>query len=250
MLQSLVDQAPERIFRHGYHCQQLQADVQCSAASFYLINGWHFLFRQPPQDAPLANLTSSDNTNTLPDVHWDAGIPHVPMALELKHHQQQAQQQLHLGFDSSRYHWPANDGISVIALLQLLICQNPLAMMLTIPDLRHPVWSHQTTLQTLSNYLRGSSRREVQVLIQSEYKGIQEHPLIQLTQRIGRLNVRCSHEAITHQLLAWPYGYLNWTAQSGEVCFNNRRECSQRKRNFEHIRDNSSSLKEGRRIHL
>ena len=243
LLQGLVDQAPERIFRHGYHCQQLQADVQCSAASFYLTNGWHFL-PQETHHAPNAKAP-------IPKLHWDADIPHVLMAFELKNRDTRQQQWLRLGFDKARYRWHSKDGISDIALIQLLICQNPAYMSLTITDIQQPIWQHKTTIQVLSDYLRGSPRREVQILIQKEYRGIQEHPLLQLSQRISsRLNIRRSEEFSTSQLLAWPYGYLNWTTHSGEACFNNRRECEQRKRNFELIRDNSSALHEGRRIHL
>ncbi len=243
LLHDIVTQAPSRLHHHGYHCQQLKADVQCSALAFYLHNNWYI---------PAAH----ESPRIPPEFHWDANIPHVPMVYDLIHHElaedNNVTQRLTLGQDSHHYQWRSDpDNIIAIGFLQSLLAQEPRQVLISTCDIRAPLWRHDTTRTLLLHYLKASRHHSVVLLLKEEYPGLQEHPLVQLSQRISRLSIRRNVDIHSHhQLLAIPCGYLEWDQQSGNTCLNHRRECERRQRQFEEIRETSLALQEGRRVHL
>lgn len=243
LLHDIVTHAPARLHHHGYHCAQLVADVQCSAVGFYLQNDWHI--QTPVNPSP----------SSLPDFHWDADMPHVPMATYLSRHtaaiEPMPQNALSLGMDTQSYHWDEDaEDIIAISLMHSMISQAPRSVLITITNIRAPLWSHDSTIRLLLTYLKGSRHRQVTVLLQHEFRGLQEHPLVQLSHRISRLSIRHCENVQVNQLLACPAGYMEWTPQAGDADCNHPRECSQRQRQFEQLHDTSCSLQEGRRVHL
>lgn len=242
LLSDIAIQAPSRLHHHGYHCHQLRADVQCSAVGFYLQNQWYVPSRH-------------ESTHIPPQFHWDANIPHVPMVYDLIHHEQAVPQEaasyLALGQDSHTYQWQQDTDDSIaIGFLQSMLAQEPRQVLINTCDIRAPLWRHETTRRTLLHYLKASRHHNVVLVLKDEYPGLQEHPLIQLSQRMSRLVIRRNADIHNNQMLAIPYGYLEWDQRSGNAGLNHRRECEQRQRQYEEIRETSLALQEGRRVHL
>ena len=205
----------------------LKASVQAQAYNFYLHNGF------------------------VPEVEffWDARIPHLTMNKVLGRDSTPNSHIFEAGEDPETYQ--LENEAAIEGLFQIG-CQNyPRHLLLAINDLQHPMWSSNGTLDSLKRYIRSSPRRNIQILINSEYPGINENPLIQLSHKMSsRIQVKVHSGLKTNGALFEPYGYLLITGSHVKACFNDRSVSARYKEQFSELWRTALPTREARRIHI
>ena len=205
----------------------LKASVQAQAYNFYLTNGF------------------------TPEVEffWDAGIPHLSMNKVLGRDSSPASHIFEAGVDGEIYH--LENEAAIEGLFQIG-CQNePRNLVLAINQLQHPMWSSHASLDSIKRYIRSSPRRKVQILLNAEYPGINDHPLIQLSHKMSsRIQVKVHSGLKNNGALFEPYGYLTATGAHVKTCFNDRSMTARYKEQFEELWRSALPTREARRIHL
>ena len=206
--------------------RMLKASVQAQAFNFYLRNGF------------------------TPEVEffWDAAIPHLTMT-KILGRDHSVSHDFKLGEDSQVYTYQNKAAIE--GLFQIG-CQNrPRAIVLLINDLQHPMWSSSSSLDSIKRFIRSSTKRHIQILIDSEYAGINDHPLIQLASRMSsRIELKVHSGLKMNGALFEPYGYLLASGSDVKACFNDRSTTSRYKEQFTELWTSARPTREARRIHL
>lgn len=204
----------------------LKASVQAQAYNFYLRNGF------------------------IPEVEffWDAGIPHLTMTKVLGR-EASVSHNFEPGEDSQVY--KLSNEAAIEGLFQIG-CQNrPRAIILGINELQHPMWSSSSSLDSIKRFIRSSPKRRIQILINAEYPGINDHPLIQLAHKMSsRIELKVHSGLKTNGALFEPYGYLLASGSDVKACFNDRSITSRYKEQFTELWASALPTREARRIHL
>ncbi|MAS25593.1 MAG: hypothetical protein CMI03_05290 [Oceanospirillaceae bacterium] len=157
---SALLKAAEDHYRKESHGSLLKANAQTHA--------WQFYHRHGFIPEPAFNM--------------DAGIPHVRMIKHLARSGSLSDTFVP-GRDNTDYR--LDPRASAEGLLQIISSYGPAAINIAITDLALPVWSDASTLSCFTRYLRGARQRSMRIIINEEYSGIADHPLIQLQQRIS-----------------------------------------------------------------
>lgn len=213
-------------YQREMHGRILKASVQAQAYNFYLRNGF------------------------TPEVEffWDAGIPHLTMTkvlgreTSISHH-------FEPGEDSQVYN--LTNEAAIEGLFQIG-CQNrPRAIILSIHDLQHPMWSSSSSLDSIKRFIRSSAKRHIQLLIHAEYPGINDHPLIQLAHKMSsRIELKVHSGLKINSALFEPDGYLFTSGSEVKACFNDRSVVSRHKEQFNELWVNALPAKEARRLNM
>lgn len=205
----------------------LKASVQAQAYNFYLNNGF------------------------VPEVEffWDANIPHLTMTKVLGRDSTPSSHIFEMGTDSEIYQ--LQNEAAIEGLFQIG-CQNkPRELILGVTEIHHPMWSSISSLDSIKRYIRSSRQRTIRLLLNQEYPGINDHPLLQLAHRMSsRIQLRIHSGLKTNGAIFDPYGYLISNGSHVKACFNDRSASARYKEQFTDLWRNSQLTKEARRFHI
>lgn len=225
---SLLLQTIEHHAQHQLNLRSMRASVQTRAYRFYRRNGF------------------TPNT----EFCWDANIAHVAMHKPLGIEQTPSQRFV-LGGDYEAYHFTDNHSAAAAGLLHIGLQDRSPRVIMAIADMNEPIWRDQGTRDSLLHYLRQSRQRRIVILLQREYPGIADHPLIQFSQRLSsRIDVRIHSEISESFVLFNPHGYLKLERSGTRACFSNRPICLRLSDFIDNLWRTSQRMKEGRRLRL
>lgn len=213
-------------YQHELGGRILKASVQAQAFSFYRRNGF------TPEG----------------DFYRDAGIPHLTMTRILGREAPE-NHTFEAGQDDQLYQ--PDDPAAIEGLFQIGCQNNPRNLLLMINELNHPVWSSASSLDAIKRFIRSSSRRHIQLLINDESSGINDHPLIQLQQRISsRISLKVHSGVKNNGALFEPYAYLMINGSQVRACFNDRARVARHKEEFDDLWRSAKPAKEARRLKI
>ncbi|MBE0483708.1 MAG: GNAT family N-acetyltransferase [Bacterioplanes sp.] len=225
---SLLLRSIEQYAQQTLHLRAIRASVQTRAYTFYHRNGF-----------------AADT-----DFCWDANIAHVVMHKTLGLEQTPSERFI-LGSDYESYHVTEQHTAAAAGLLHIALQDRSTRVVLAIADLTEPVWRDQGTRDSILYYLRQSRQRRIAILLQQEYAGIADHPLIQFSQRLSsRIEVRVHSEIAESFAIFNPHGYIKLERAGVRACFNNRPICLRLNDYIDNLWRTSQRMKEGRRLRL
>lgn len=219
----------DHIKRHAHHNRitRLELSAQCHAYQFYRRAGFG------AEGRPYA----------------DAGIPHVDMVFRV-FAQEQEKSLYDIHSDEQLHH--AGGLLELNGMFDMLLSQCRQNLLITMHDPDHPLWRREFLLSRIKQLARDNRRFEVQILLDGEHVLINEHPLIQLQQRISsKIQLRIQREISSHNLImADNSAWLDFEQQEGRSCYADRSRVRQLQERFRSCWEKASLPQEARRLHL
>jgi len=219
-------QAAENHHRNEFDGKVLIANAQTHAWGFYRSQGF------VPQQG----------------FYIDAGIPHIEMQKTLG--DSSVSSDLYIPGADQQYH-QLDAPASAEGLIQIGSYYGPQAIRLSITDLNLPVWSDSSTLECLTRYLREARQRSIKVLINSEYGGLGEHPLIKLQQRLtSRIELKIYSGVEESMAIMSPHAWVRISCDQVRARLSDRGAVMRLQDQFEEWWRLGHSSREARRLHI
>jgi predicted GNAT family N-acyltransferase len=218
----------DHIKRHAHNNRitRLELSAQCHAYQFYRRAGFS------AEGQPYA----------------DAGIPHVDMVYRV-FAQEQEQSRYDMASDEQLHH--ASGILELNGMFDMLLSQCRQNLTISIHDLEHPLWRREFLATRIKQLARHNRRFEVLILLDSEHALFNEHPLVQLQQRLSsKIQLRIQREAHSNLIIADNTAWLDFAQQEGRSCYADRSRTRQLQERFKLCWEKASLPQEARRLHL
>lgn len=218
----------DHIKRHAHHNRitRLELSAQCHAYQFYRRAGFSAEGRP----------------------YQDAGIPHVDMVYRV-FAQEQESSLYDINSDDQLHH--ASGILELSGMLDMLLSQCRQNLIISIHDLEHPLWRSDYLTNRIKQLARHNRRFEVQILLDTEHVLFNEHPLVQLQQRLSsKIQLRIQREPLNNLIIADHTAWLDFSQQEGRSCYADRSRTRQLQERFKSCWEKASLPQEARRLHL
>ncbi|MCP5325788.1 MAG: GNAT family N-acetyltransferase [Oceanospirillaceae bacterium] len=211
---------------HNQRITRLELSAQCHAYQFYRRAGFC------AEGRPYA----------------DAGIPHVDMVYRVFAHEQE-KSLYDINSDDQLHH--AGGLLELNGMFDMLLSQCRQNLTISMHDPEHPLWRRELLLSRIKQLARDNRRFEVQILLDSEHVLINEHPLVQLQQRISsKIQLRITRETLSNLIVADSSAWLDFEQQEGRSCYADRSRTRQLQERFRTCWEKAALPQEARRLHL
>lgn len=187
------------------------------------------------------------------EMFWDAGIPHIRMQKVLNKSNAVSHAYL-LGLDEDNHY--SSEAAASPVWFQIASKQSRRSIDIWLHDLAHPVFNNASCLENLTAFIRQSKHTQIRVLLNEEYRGLAEHPMMIIQQRLSsRFIVRRAdsiegREVHNNQILFDLKGHMRFDYQTSYCNFNNQLSVGRHKVHFEQAWAKSKPLIEGRKLFI